>query len=362
MAEIALAASAREWPDRLHRFLLDHGGGRIAGTAMGPDQALTIPADVLLVDDVCSFLTPHLVQALKRSGVEVVGVYQPEDGSDAKRRLLECGISDVIEAAATPEEFLQKLNQTLSHRSENVAVERARPVALRLGVTGPAEGVGMTEVAIGLAHSLSSRIGTVLIDLDPVWPSVAQRLDLPVHPNIRTAIDHALHEPARLVDSRLHKEGLDVIGGRADAGLGDPVGRHEVVALTEALEHSSDVVVADLGPLPDVEAGMAREFDTLVVVSTSDPVGVTRLLRIVDRAESVGNGSLLAVLNMVPRSRFERSEALAEVASSFPHVTVTLLPRDARVTAAAWEGQLVTRGPFIRSVRSMADVVARSVA
>ena len=25
--EIALAASAREWPDRLHRFLLDHGGG-----------------------------------------------------------------------------------------------------------------------------------------------------------------------------------------------------------------------------------------------------------------------------------------------------------------------------------------------
>ncbi|HUP17291.1 MAG TPA: hypothetical protein VM848_14720, partial [Acidimicrobiia bacterium] len=62
--DIALAASAREWPDRLHRFLLDHGGGRIVDRVMTPDQASDAGFDVLLIDDVCSFLTPRLVTML----------------------------------------------------------------------------------------------------------------------------------------------------------------------------------------------------------------------------------------------------------------------------------------------------------
>ena len=78
--DIALAASAREWPDRLHRFLLDHGGGRIVDRVMGADQAASTSFDVLLIDDVCSFLTPRLVAVVKQAGAEVIGVYMPEIG------------------------------------------------------------------------------------------------------------------------------------------------------------------------------------------------------------------------------------------------------------------------------------------
>ena len=57
--ELALAASARGWPDQLHRFLLDHGGGRVLARVMGPEQAAHDAYEVLLIDDVCSFLTPR---------------------------------------------------------------------------------------------------------------------------------------------------------------------------------------------------------------------------------------------------------------------------------------------------------------
>ncbi|HSM44944.1 MAG TPA: hypothetical protein VK969_08005, partial [Acidimicrobiia bacterium] len=63
--DIALAASARDWPDRFHRFLLDHGGGRIVDRVMAGDQVGDTRFDVILIDDVCSFLTPRLVAKLK---------------------------------------------------------------------------------------------------------------------------------------------------------------------------------------------------------------------------------------------------------------------------------------------------------
>ena len=78
----------------------------MVGRVMSPDQALESSYHVVLIDDVCSFLTPGLVERVRRTGAETVGVYNPADGPDAKRRLLECGISDVVEDNATPAEFL----------------------------------------------------------------------------------------------------------------------------------------------------------------------------------------------------------------------------------------------------------------
>ena len=101
-----------------HRLAVEHGF-----KPMSADQATGQTFDVLLIDDVCSFLTPMLVTILKQSGREVIGVYLPEDGSDAKRRLLECGISDVIESGASGEEFLSKVTATLAHRVDASAIE-----------------------------------------------------------------------------------------------------------------------------------------------------------------------------------------------------------------------------------------------
>lgn len=363
-ADIVLAASVREWPDRLHRFLLDHGGGRIVDRLMAADRAGDVSFDVLLIDDICSFLSPRLVRTIKGRGAEVLGVYDPADGSDAKRRLLECGISDVIESEATAGEFLEKIGQTLSHRvGGDRTVPSAESRAVSIAVTGPSEGVGMTEVAIALSRSLSSSVDTVLIDLDQNWPSIAQRLDLPVHPNIRTALDHVVHSPHRLRSSLHEIEGLLVVGGRADGGQGASVSRHETATLLEGLGDLAEVVVADIGPAPCVEGGLPREFDTVVLVGTATPVGVGRLIKVAEQLLGLKpDRSVLAVINMTPSNSYRRSESLAEMARTMPDLPVVSLPYDARLEDAAWNGTLACGRRYRRAIHSMSQVVVESLA
>lgn len=363
MTDIALAASARDWPDRLHRFLLDHGGGRIVDRLMGPDQARESSFDVLLIDDVCSFLSPRLVSTVKERGIDLIGVYIPEDGSDAKRRLLECGIADVIESHASPQEFLEKIEQTLAHRptgSTSDAVPGRR--ALSIAVTGPSDGVGMTEVSIAMARAISEDVRAVLIDLDQVWPSIAQRLDLPVHPNVRTTLDHAFHSPERLASSIHRVDALRIVGGRADGGHGGPISRHEVVSLLDALSDLADVVVADVGPVRDLEGGLLREFDTVVVVGSATPVGVSRLIRTMDRVVKMSRTkSALCVVNLNDRSGFRKSETISELNRAFPDVPVVALPFDPRLAEAAWDGTLAAGRSYRKAVRWVSDVVVGSL-
>lgn len=361
--DIALAASARQWPDRLHRFLLDHGGGRIVDRVMAADQATSASFDVLLIDDVCSFLTPRLVSVLKQSAREVIGVYMPSDGPDAKRRLLECGISDVIETDASPEEFLAKIHGTLAHRVALPEDEGSGVLsAFRVGVTGPCEGVGMTELAIGLARSLAGRIETVLVDMDQAWPSIAQRLDLPVHPNVRTALDHALHSPERIEEAVHETGGLSVVGGRADGGQGAEITRPDAMMLMESLSSLSEVIVADLGPLPHCEPGLVREFDTVIVVGSGTPVGVARLIRTLEVLLSRDpDRSLLAVVNKTGSGSFRRAEVVGEISRAFPDLPVVTIPYEDRVEHAAWDGTLFSRGKYGRAVDAMSEVIVRSV-
>lgn len=361
--DIAMAASARDWPDRLHRFLLDHGGGRVVERVMAADQATAMTFDVLLIDDVCSFLSPRLISLVKQSGSEVIGVYLPEDGSDAKRRLLECGISDVIEAEATPEEFLAKVRAALAHRAIPPAPEvPASSEAFRIGVTGPCEGVGITEVSIALSHALSRSLETVLVDLDPAWPSVAQRLDLPLHPNIRTAIDHALHRPDRLAEA-FHEMGrLSVVGGRADGGQGLEISRPDALMLLDAVGATAEVLVCDVGPMGELSSALAREFDTLMVVGTATPVGVARQIRTISAVLTRNPGaSLVAVANNTARGGFRRSELVGEIGRALPDVPVMTLPFDPSLQDAAWNGTPAGKGRFSKSVQEISSLVVRSL-
>ena len=358
--DIALAASARDWPDRLHRFLLDHGGGRVVDRVLTPDQTRD-GLDVLLIDDVCSFLSPKFVSSLKVRGSEVIGVFDPDDGADAKRRLLECGISDVIESRASPEEFLEKIHQTLAHRHLVTEEPSYGPGPVRIGVTGASEGVGITEISIALATELGRDLRSALVDLDPVWPSVAQRLGLPLHPNIRTLLDRVLHEPKR-VESSLHRQGdLVVVGGRADGVVNAPVSRHDAQQTLDSLAPFCDVVVIDNGPMRETDPGFLWDLDTLIVVGQATPVGVARLIRVAERLVTDRDVSVLLVVNMVPRKSFHRGEVIAEINRVLPNATVFTLPFDNRVAEAAWDGQVRAAGPFRRAVRSMSDVVVESL-
>jgi MinD-like ATPase involved in chromosome partitioning or flagellar assembly len=361
--DIALAGSAREWPDRLHRHLLDHGGGRVVSRVLGAEQALESDFEVIFIDDVCSFLSPGLVARLRVSGAEVIGVFDPSDGSDAKRRLLECGISDVVESDAAAEEMLHLVYAALAHRAP---VVDASPTSDRLGwtigFTGATAGVGATEIAISLAWAASSDLEVALVDLDPHWPSVALRLDLPLHPNVRTAIDFVLHQPENLPQA-LHTVGaLSVVGGVADRGTASPVTHVEAEMLLERLAAIVDLVVVDLGPLDRSLRPLVTRFDTMAIVGTGDPVGVTRLIRTMELASDiVDERSMIVIANKVPGRPFHMAEVRAEVSTAWPDLPLLTLPLDPGLAKATWEGMPPTRGPFSKAVQRAATLITEAV-
>jgi hypothetical protein len=79
-----------------------------------------------------------------------------------------------------------------------------------------------------------------------------------------------------------------------------------VLALIEGLASYVEVVVADLGPLRQVDNGLTREFDSIIVVGAGDPVGVARLIKTAAYLKAAQpHQSILAIVNMLGRSRFE---------------------------------------------------------
>lgn len=358
--DLAIAASARSWPDRLHRHVLDHGGARVVGRVLDAAQAQEGGFHILLIDDVCSFLSPRLVAVLRREGRHVIGVFDRDDGSDAKRRLLECGIADVIESDATADEFLAQATTlaatALPVRHRVADAHRGRTI----GVVGLTSGVGATEVAVGLAWQLAGRIDTVLVDLDSRWPSVAQRLDLAPHPNLLTLVDAVVHgQPYDGAESSLGK--LRVVPGASQPGW-QGIPRHEVDMAIDALSSICRVLVADMGSADQLPDGALDGVDSVVLVISGDPVGVTRLMR--DAGRWVGlaeSGSLAVVANRTPSRRFHRSELSDELTAAVGDAPVITIPHDDGVVAGSWTGVPAATGKFGRAMSRMAGLVAEVV-
>lgn len=356
--EIAIAGSVRDWPDRLHRHLLAHGGGTVVGRALAVEQVLATTFDVLVIDDVCSFLTPKLVTLIKRAGADVLGVFSPSDGPDAKQRLLECGIADVIESDASADEFARKLRATFSSRLPETVPDEMPRKGWSIGVTGAAEGVGATEIAIGLGNALATSTQAGLVDIDPVRPSIAQRLDLPLHPNLRTALDLVMNNSADISSAFHIRDRLTVVGGVADRGHASPISYAETALLLDELSMMLSVVVADLGPFDRAIRGVLGSFHTIALVGASDPVGIARALQTAEKLiEVIDESRLLLIPNQVPRRRFHQTEIRAELRSAFPNLPIVMVRSDPRVTEASWEGALARRGPFSRAMRQMASLI-----
>ena len=356
--EIALAASTRQWPDRLHRFILDHGGARVTDRIMQPDQLSDTAFDVLIIDDISSVLSPGLVESVRRRGAGVVGVFEAIDGLSARRRLSECGISDLIEADADPSQFLSIVDACSSATGPPTAPPTPEVGASIVGVSGPVAGVGITEIAIGLAWSASKGASVVLVDLDPIWPSTAQRLDIDVHPNVRTTIDAILHRPAAVEES-LQKVGRLSVAPGAPGGMGDnAVGRPDLVMLLESMGGLFELVVLDLGPLDRVPPGILRELDGLVIVGASDPVGVARLVRTVRHVhESHDPAPVLALVNRCPNG-YRGAEIGSQLESSLPEgVSHIRVGNDSRLEEASWNGQMRQSRKFRRSMDRVSGVV-----
>jgi MinD-like ATPase involved in chromosome partitioning or flagellar assembly len=323
---------------------------------MGAEQAVADQYEVLMIDDVCSFLTPRLVRSLREHGREIVGVYSPVDAPDAKRHLLECGITDVVESDAGAEEFLAAAVSTMLHRrpAQGASVSGSR--SFTMGVVGPLGGVGVTEVAIALASGLASSRTAVLIDLDQQNPSIAQRLDLPLHPNLMTAVDSA-HHSGELGGALIDHEHMSIVGGLANPG-GPALAPAEIDGLLHELGGIGfDLIVADLGGIRPGWPDLPR-FDAMIAVGLASPVGLARLVRTVQTVASGENETdTVAVVNRVGAGGRRRLEIKAEMARLMPLTPIVLLPEDRGLERAAWDGSLLSRGPFARAVGRIAALI-----
>jgi MinD-like ATPase involved in chromosome partitioning or flagellar assembly len=329
---------------------------------MGPEQAVSDQYEVLFIDDVCSFLTPRLVRTVRDLGREIIGVYDPADAADAKRHLLECGVTDVIEQDAMPEEFLAAAEATLLHRETDARRIGAVSPAFRVGVLGPIGGVGSTEIAIGLAAGLATKRPTVLVDLDQATPSLAQRLDLPLHPNLLTAVDAAHHRLGSMAEAVLADDGLEVVGGLVNPVVAQELPPVDIEGVLDELGRVGyEVVVADLGSLPPGRLDQLR-FQVLIVVGLANPVGMARMVRAVqDIVSRVDMPDTVALVNRVGTGSRRRLEIRAEMARLLPAVPVILVPEDGHLERASWDGTRVTRGAFAKAVGRVASLIDGAV-
>lgn len=377
--ELALALSARNWADELHRFLADHGGARVRITAMGPEDLIGESFDVLLIDDSCSFLTPRLVELVKAAGRQVIGVYDPSEFADGKDRLLECGVADVVEAGAHPDEFLRVISEVALMVDVSPTIEmspggvgdESKPSRRRslFAVGGPPGGAGSTEVAIGLAIGLGERGSkVVLVDCDETNPSVAQRLGLAIHPNIRTAIDVLEHRTGSLIGVLQAVDPIAVVPGLPNVQDWPEVRPAQVSDLLTELAGLFDHVVVNVGShVEGLDASGSRErfgisrrvismSDRIIAVGLPTPVGVTRTLGWFAEVRRIAGSTQIDLLvNRAPRAQFLRGELVEEITRTYRPASLEFLPSDQAVERAGWDGVPVRRGRFKRSLDRWID-------
>lgn len=380
-SSIAIAASGREWALGLNRFVADHGGARVRVRVMRPEQALEESYDVLVIDDITSFLSAHLVQQVQRRDRKVLGVFEEEAG---ETRLGKLGVDAAISADAEPDEFLTVIAELAAQRAVDeefadlVAELHERQADVddtRVGrivvVGGAGGGVGATEVAIGIAADLARRGPTVcLVDADDVAPAVAQRLDLPLHPNIRTAMDRIQHREGEVPDTlHRHPAGFDVLPGLPNARDWADIRSGNVLDVVTNLADTTEVVVVNIssmvepgltGPRDDGRFGVSRLIlaacDDVVLVAGASPVGAGRAMEwLADTRHLLGQAALHVVLNRFSDGQFARAEFRQEIEAVATPASVTIAPYDPKLARAAWEGALAPGTGFALAINSAVD-------
>src|SRR6266851_5540774 len=128
----------------------------------------------------------------------------------------------------------------------------------RLLAVGGTPGAGATELAIAFTAA-SRRQGSraVLVDADEVVPSIAQRLGLPIEPNLRSAIESVEYGMGD-VDAaivRVTRE-LDALSGLPNVGAWSQLRPSEVLDVIEAIGRTRQLVIANVASrLEDVGRG-----------------------------------------------------------------------------------------------------------
>lgn len=386
---VCFGSSQRSWVTELINHVSDHGGLRVVGTVLTQDDAVSLEFDVLVIDDVSSVLSPRLVDRLQSRGRLVVGIFDAERGPAAKDRLLAAGVDGAVASNASAAEIVRAVVDAVRQSSIDTEfagmVEPLSPAAedalhpSQPGASHREQGVGsiivvagsdgVTEVAVGLAQLLVGRgAAVVLVDMDTLEPSIAQRLGMPLTPNIFTATEH-LRLRSSLDDAFVHHaDGFAVIAGipnprewenLSESEAADLVGElatgfgHVVVKVNRHLEDLSSF--SGTAGRFDVGRRLIAMADALVAVTSPSPLGSARLLALASDARRLSSAPLYVVVNQAPSNQFVQGEIGEELTRSISPASLVFLPSDARVRKASWQGELVRNGTFLRKLSQVAD-------
>lgn len=377
--ELGVVVSPRLWAEKLHRFTVDHGGARVRARVLRAEDAINEDYQVLIVDDVTSFLNLRLVQQVQSSGRRVIGVFDSQDSEAGRRRLLELGVDEVIDAAASPDEFLkvisaldvafvERIAEVMDREEVGIPAEDHGGRGSLIVVAGASGGVGSTETALEVARQVNLETRSVLLDADNVSPTLTQRLGLAVHPNLRTAVDALLHRPDRLDSTLLESPYVSLVGGLSNPKDWVEVRDGDVVELCREFNVQGAEVVANIDThVEDLSYyggigrySLARELlaaaDHVVLVGVGTPVGIARLLDWIAEARPIMSGvPVHIVINRASKSLYERGEIKQEITRTFAPHSLSYVPEDRRVQEAAWAGECVNAGPFTKALASLAS-------
>jgi hypothetical protein len=383
--EVALVFSPESWVEGVHRHLTDHGGARVRQVVMDPALALEEEYGTLIVSHRWPGLTRAFVDSIHRARRRVLGVFDPSEPA-GREHLLAMGVDRVVESDAPMSAFLDALialapiastdpvsDDDLRRLVDEPGMSQSDPSSGSVVVVAGPPGGGATEISIELAQAVSRYGEVVLVDADDVLPALAQRLALPIEPNLRSAVDAVEYGLGQLSDALGVVPGasFQVLCGLPNVAAWSQVRPGEVVDVLDALRRGPRTVVVNVASrVEDLVVGVGRarygttravlgRANTLIGVGLGTPVGVTRLLGWVAEVRALTDAPLHLLVNESPSDRFRRAEIADEIHRTYPPAGLWFVPHDDKVAAAAWAGDLVPPGAFTRAV---AAVTASAVA
>ena len=386
--------------------IADHGPGHVVDTVAERRSLFNREYRILVVAADSPLVDPDMVEQLRARGRAVMAVWDPA-APRTKEMAVRLGADAILDADAGPEDFVRAALALAGEWEEPLGAEddwqelapaaavateelhrlsapagatgpvppppaSRRGDAFRLVVCGPA-GDEAAVVAVELARAASGgRRRVVLVDANELNPSVVQHLSLPVLPNLRIAVDAVRDRHHRLTDALLPVPAGEfwVLGGLADPGQWAEVTPAEVAAVVDELANGCEVVVVQAAPVAEDLGGyggparfgitrrLLADADRVVGVAVASPTGVAQLAAwLPDVRAAAPHAPVDVVMTRAPEDRFRRAELTERLSQDLAPASVTLLPADARVERAVWDGTLVRRGPFRRAVADLAAAI-----
>ena len=395
---VGLVASHRSWRSDFARYVQDHITGLRVRVLRDP-RAIDDSIDVVIIDDSSTFLNRESLRKLDEAGVQVIGIYDPnEHQGQGQAHLNQLGIADVASAELTASQLVQLIQEVSRDAEAEAEPHPTHPITepspavaaatralvgelptdtgIIVAVGGPAT-LGAVEVAVGLAASFADDHGpTLLVDVDESTPLVAARLGYRLEPTVLDAVERLYYGDGDLAASVTGptQGSRGFVPMHVLAGIANPddwalFGHDRCGDLLRRAADQWKQVVAVSGPRIEAlptgadrygsSRGAVASAHVAIGVCDPSPSGVLQALDWLIEAKKLRSGRpVWVVFAGRPRSTRQRADLVdsitREAGSDFV-AGVLFVPLGSDVDRSSWEGTVVSGGRFVKAMKSMTD-------